>query len=387
MPMRMKCTIAYVVAIFLLCSACEKDVVILREVEYISYTDQEFEELSQVLNLPRYVHNYNGDNHLASDTRATLGRVLFYDKNLSEDHQISCASCHQQQLAFSDDVALSEGIFGRRTERNTLALGVFTSFVDKYGSEGHPGEEALFWDTRTLDVHSQITETMANELEMGLTQEEAEARLRGEDHYQILFAKAFPNGSVTSEGMLMALERFMQGMTTSNSKFDRFREALVTNNDGTVVDNVFTDSERQGFILFKTHCQSCHANSVQTNFGVTGKTFANNGLDAATLDDGRRAVTSLEEDEAVFKVPSLRNVELTGPYMHDGRFASLSEVIDFYSEGIQPHRNLDPLLRDQDGNPLRLDFTEQEKKSLIDFLKALTDMSELSHEKFSDPWL
>ena len=370
----------------LVVTSCTKDIVVGHSVTFVSYTDEEYDELTEVLDLPRYFDEYQAQRPRAAATKATLGRVLFYDANLSEDGTVSCASCHKQAYAFADNVALSKGIYGRQTDRNSLALGVFSSFAEHYGSNGHPGESALFWDTRAADVHSQIVETMANEKEMGMRMDEVIDRLQGERHYEILFDKAFGTTKVEKDHVLIALENFMQAMSTTNSKFDRAREGLLGANTG-ISQQVFNETEFKGFALFKTNCESCHASSVGTQFVPGGKQFANNGLDAVTTDMGRRKVTSVEDDDAVFKVPSLRNIALTAPYMHDGRFNTLEEVVNFYSEEIQAHPNLDPLLRNENGLPKKMQFTEEDKKALLEFLHTLTDMTELGHKKFSDPWL
>ncbi len=384
----MKQVLLIIACSVLIFSSCTEELIKEESINFISYSDEEYEELSELLDLPRYFDRYAGGTTLSSASKATLGRVLFYDKSLSEDNSVSCASCHKQELAFSDNKAQSDGIFGRKTDRNSLALGVFSSFADEYGSNGNPGATGLFWDTRAIDVHSQLVETIANEKEMGLTMNELLSKVRGKRHYEILFEKAFDTKKIEDHMVLSALENFMQAMTVDNSKFDRFQHSIRS---GNIQSSGATLSltESRGRSLFAKHCQACHGRQINLITGPVNhlRTMANNGLDAATTDMGRAKVTHLERDEAVFKVPSLRNVALTGPYMHDGRFGTLEEVIDFYSKGIQPHFNLDENLRDRDGNPLKLDFSPEDKKAVVAFLKTLTDVSEINKEKFSDPWL
>lgn len=365
--------------------SCEKEVDSLTEKpDFQFYTDAEYAALTQVLDLPSVLHQYKGDVALASDSRATLGRVLFYDKSLSKDGTISCASCHKQHHAFSDDIALSKGIYGRQTDRNSLALGVFSDFANTYGSDGHSGSEELFWDTRGASIHSQITETMANEKEMGMEPGEVVDALVGKRHYEILFTKAFGTPEIQHDLILSALERFMHGMTTDNSKYDRYQQTFTNSVSG---GQKLSSRELRGLSLFQSQCATCHQIPINGRLFSGHKTFANNGLDINPKDQGRRKITKLEEDAAAFKIPSLRNITQTAPYMHDGRFETLEEVLDFYNEGIQSHFNLDPKLKDHQGNPKRMNFTEEDKSAIIVFLDALTDMSELSHEKFSDPWL
>ena len=372
--------------------SCVKDIVTDTQIKYVKYSDQEYAELTSVLDLPRNFHNYSNDTRaFNSVTRATLGRVLFYDKNLSEDRSVSCASCHKQEKAFADDAAFSKGIFGRNTDRNSLALGVFESFSDEYGGNGSGGLGAfgngsgglssLFWDLRVTDVHSQIVETMANEKEMGMTTAEALDRIKGQRHYEILFEKAFQTTKMDGGKMLVALESFMMSMTAADSKFDKVHRGF----DETEPQEKFTAAEARGEHLFDAHCASCHGRTVGKS--AIGGQFANNGLDKVSADRGFGAIVQNENFDGVFKIPSLRNVALTGPYMHDGRFETLEEVIDFYSKDIQDHQNLHPMLRDELGHPLKLNLSEDDKDALLAFLNTLTDMSELGHEKFSDPWL
>ncbi len=374
-----------ILSVFIILVSCEKeDDSFAEKPDFQFYTDAEYAELAKVLDLPSVLHQYQGAVPLVSDSRATLGRVLFYDKSLSKDGTVSCASCHKQHLAFADDAALSTGIYGRKTDRNSLALGVFSDFAGTYGSDGHSGIESLFWDTRASDIHSQIIETMANDKEMGMDPSEVVDALVGKRHYEILFKKAFGNSEIQHDLVLSALERFMHGMTSDDSKYDRYQQNFV-NNRGTSQN--LTQVEQRGLFLFTNQCSSCHNIPINGILFSNAKKFTNNGLDLYPKDLGRRLVTQRDEDAAVFKIPSLRNITQTAPYMHDGRFETLEEVLDFYNEDIQPHFNLDPRLKDSKGDPKRLNFTDADKSALIAFLNTLTDMSEISHEKFSDPWL
>jgi cytochrome c peroxidase len=369
----------------ILLSSCVKDIVTDSSIRTIKYSDEEYDDLSEVLSLPRTFDNYISNGVFNSATRATLGRVLFYDKNLSKDGSVSCGSCHHQDLAFADNADLSTGIYGRKTDRNSLALGVFASFGNEYGSNGSPGEAILFWDLRVNNTQLQIESTMANEKEMGIQLKEVVDRIEGQRHYQILFDKAFETKKIEDHMVLTALENFMQSMSSSNSKFDQVQAGINHSNGASKV--FMTDKENIGHKIFAANCASCHGKAINLFTSHHGQTMANNGLERVSHDRGFGEVSGNEENDGMFKIPSLRNIALTGPYMHDGRFANLSDVIDFYSEGIQSHDNLNPELRDENGNARKFNFTDEEKEGLVAFLNTLTDMSELRHSKFSDPWL
>jgi cytochrome c peroxidase len=368
--------------------------------KFVSYTDEEYDVITSVLNLPNRVDDYEGgEGFVASSYMGTLGRVLFYDKQLSKDNSVSCASCHDQQHAFADPVDFSTGIYGRTTARNSIALGSFAAFNDEYGggSSGALGAplpgKPLFWDMRATSIHSQMEETIANENEMGMSLNEVSDRLKGQEHYEILFRKAFETETITAGRILDALETFMLSIKAENTKIE------MSLTDHNVVSIAFlmqhdltylNKEENHGLRLFISKCASCHQSSLGPKVDPLSNLhqlfFANNGLDMDYADKGRGDVTGISSDNGVFKIPSLRNITLTYPYMHDGRFNTLEEVIDFYSEGIQPHENLDHRLRNPDGSPKQFELDEEEKAALIAFLGTLTSMQQMSHLKFSDPW-
>ncbi|MBK8501633.1 MAG: hypothetical protein IPL46_05175 [Saprospiraceae bacterium] len=348
----------------ILLGSCAKDIVTERSIRTIKYSDEEYEDLSQLLSLPRDFDNYIANGVFNSATRATLGRVLFYDKNLSKDGTVSCGSCHHQDLAFADNAELSTGIYGRKTDRNSLALGVFRSFADEYGSNGRPGEASLFWDLRANSTQLQIESTMANEKEMGIQLEEVVSRIEGQRHYQILFDKAFETNKIEDHMVLTALENFMQSMSSGNSKFDQVAGINQFNGASQVF---MTDIENIGHKIFSANCASCHGKAINLFTSQQSQIMANNGLESESRDRGFGDVSGNEENDGMFKIPSLRNIALTGPYMHDGRFAKLSDVIDFYSEGIQSHKNLNTELRDENGHPRKFNFTDEDKEGLIAF--------------------
>lgn len=391
-------------AVLLLCAissllfSCTNDrIEPLRSVDFVEYTQGEYQTISKVLDLPVKFDQYNGrDGFLSAATKGTLGRVLFYDTQLSKDNSVSCASCHKQENAFADPVDFSEGIYGRLTDRNSIALGSFSSFADEYGDGGGSGAlnsgKPLFWDLRAESIHQQMTETIANDKEMGMQLSEIVDRLEDDEHYRILFRKAYGTSEISEGRILSALETFMLAMESHNSLFDRALDKFSqVSTDYLVASSLsyFTTEQNHGKTLFMTNCASCHmstlAPKVQTPFN--SETIAsNNGLDVLYSDKGLGSVTGSAHDMGKFKVPSLRNIRRTHPYMHDGRFETLEEVIEFYNEGVQPHHNLSNNLKGLDGAPIKMNFDEHDKESLIAFLETLDDMSEIGQSKFSDPW-
>src|SRR5688500_16594495 len=357
--------------------SCEADKV---SIKY--YSEEEYETLTASLNLPDNPFSYSTSfvpDH-RTDAVATLGRVLFYDKNLSKDNSVSCASCHKQNLAFADDVPFSQGIEGRSTARNSIALGVFRSFSE-YSND--PGT-TLFWDGRVDNLHDQMIETIANPNEMGMELHEIKEKIKDLEYYKILTLKAF-NTEVLSESLILfSLEGFMNSINSSRSKFDNAaRSSFIPEANW----DLLTDAENEGKQLFINHCQNCHSNGLEEISSFFNDIrSANNGLDLVYTDKGAGEFDNSPDALAIFKVPSLRNIELSAPYMHDGRFATLEDVIDFYSEGIQGHVNLHPFLK-ENGHPKRFNFTETEKEALIQFLKTLTDTKMVTEAKWSDPFI
>ena len=316
---------------------------------------------------------------------ATLGRVMFYDKNLSDDRAISCASCHQQSLAFADDAALSDGVNNRKTARNSLALGSVFNFAEYYGS---PNDNRIpfFWDNRAVSVQEQSRQTLANPDEMNMEMHQVVDRVKEQDYYKILIREAFGDSEVTEDRVLDAISEFVNSMSTYESKYDKeldkhYDNNFNLNNVGSVNFSGFTAQENLGKNIYVNQCGSCHG---RVN-GFPGQISANNGLDMDYDDNGISGITNSGADEGLFKVPTLRNIALTGPYMHDGRFATLEEVIDHYSSGIQDHPNLDPLLK-SGGQPKKFNFTAEEKEALIVFLNTFTDQNMLVDERYSDPF-
>jgi cytochrome c peroxidase len=303
------------------------------------------------------------DTNVTTDTGATLGRVLFYDTRLSANDTVSCASCHKQEKGFSDDAILSEGFQGGLTRRHSMGLA-----NARYYKNGR-----FFWDERAETLEDQVLMPIQDAVEMGMSLNTLVGILAATQEYPVLFNEAFGSPEVTEEKIARALAQFVRSMISYQSKFD---EGISIGWDN------LTDAEFWGAKRFISLCGSCHQGVLQNGAAAT-----NNGIDDITtdLDRGLNEVTGLEEDDGKFKIPSLRNIAVTAPYMHDGRMQTLSQVIDHYMTGVQPHANLDDRLKDG-GSPQNFPLSQKQKDELIDFLETLTDHELLTDEKFSDPF-
>ena len=323
------------------------------------------------------------------DAKATLGRVLFYDKKLSLNNTVSCASCHDQKAGFADPVDFSEGFKGQKTTRNSMALAnpVYNN--------------SFFWDSRTHDLESLILQPVADHIEMGMEElDKLNTKLANTTYYGDLFDEAYGSQNITSFKISEAISCFLNSMVSRDSKFD---EGVVANFQN------FTAQEMRGKEIFysaEAKCGTCHAGAnfsapdgnfnfemrfsqedLMNNpslFNVSaheyGETLgtANIGLDEVYADNGRR--------NGEFKIPSLRNIAVTGPYMHDGRFQTLDEVIDHYDQKIQPHNHLDDKFKSTASAIQNLGLSSSDKQALKAFLNTLTDNSLLTDEKFSNPF-
>lgn len=313
----------------LVLSSCRKDVI-----EKI--TPFEF-------NAPEYFPalQYNFVNNEVTKERFELGKRLFFDGILSSDNSISCASCHAQVHAFADhNVALSTGVDGRQGLRNSPSVANLA------------WSPSFMWDggVNHIEIFSVAPITDTNE--MNETMQNVINKLNADFTYVQQFKAAYYVDEVTDQAMLRALTVYMMMIVSDQSKFDKWKKGETS----------LTVQESTGRILFEQKCSSCHSGSLQTNY-----TYRNNGLDSEFTDLGRGRITQDVNDYGKFKVPSLRNVLLTYPYMHDGRFLTIREVLDHYDTGIQQSSTLDPLLTN--GIPM----TEEEKDALIAFLETLTD--------------
>ncbi len=307
-----------------------------------------------------------------TNSKVQLGRMLFYEKQLSSLNNQSCASCHNQVDAFSDINQFSEGSEGDFGDRQAMAVVNLA-----WNNNG------FFWDGRSPSLAHQSLQPIENPVEMAETHANVISKLNLLQAYKDQFKRAFGDENITAERMGEAMEQFMMTLVSNNSKYDKYLAGQTE----------LTDSEERGRELFFSDyneffpedsgadCEHCHG-----GFNFENDQYMNNGLDeeASFTDLGRYNVTELNEDKAKFKVTTLRNVELTSPYMHDGRFQTLEEVVDHYNEDIKVSSTLDPALLATTSTGLML--TEQDKMDLVNFLKTLTDEFFISNPKFSNPF-
>lgn len=300
---------------------------------------------------------YSFENNSLSEAGFRLGRRLFYDTKLSRDNTISCGSCHQDFAAFAHSGhALSHGIDGLFGTRNAPAL---------FNLNWHP---QLMWDGGINHIEVQALAPITNPVEMDETLTGVIAKLEKDALYKVQFSEAFGDSNITSQRLFKALTQFQGMLISNNSKYDR----VMQGNTGVS----FTPDEQKGYDLFTAKCSNCHTPPLFTDFS-----FRNNGLTVNTLlnDSGRAHITGNATDRFKFKVPSLRNIALSSPYMHDGRFQTLQECIDHYRKGIQLTQNLDIAL--QNG----ITLSDLEKEQLIAFLNTLSDYTFTRDPRFKDP--
>lgn len=311
---------------------------------------------------------------------ATLGRVLFYDKNLSLNRTTACASCHQQAKGFSDDNVHSIGFLSGTTRRHSMTL------IDaKYYQRGR-----FFWDERAATLEAQVLQPLQDATEMGLTLAQITERVSGQVYYNQLFINAFGTNTITTDRVSKALAQFVRSIESYQSKYDVGR-ALATSQ--VVNFSNFTAQENQGKALFFQSipnggggCIGCHTTEA---FVGSNNSPQNNGLDAtSTTDLGAGEVfTPVANFTGRFKTSTLRNIELTAPYMHDGRFATLDQVVEHYNSGIQNHPTLANALKTPQGTPIKLNFTTVQKAALVAFMKTLTDNTIATEPRWSNPFL
>lgn len=302
---------------------------------------------------------------------AELGRYLFYDPILSRDSNLSCASCHKQAYAFCDAPnTFSKGFNNALQTRNTLPL---------FNLAWHP---SFFWDGRAGSIESQVFHPIRSGTEMNMDWSTIQHRLMNSKTYPSMFRAAFGNQTIDSILVSKAIAQFERTLLSYNSKYDKVLHGETN----------FTKDEADGFEIMnemtRGDCLHCHT----TDSDPMGSTFefSNNGLDTATTansyrDAGRGAITNKSYDNGKFKIPSLRNVAVTAPYMHDGRFKTLEEVIDFYSVGVHAGINTDSKMEQAHIGGVHL--TEKDKRKVIAFLNTLTDSEFISNPAFSNPFV
>ena len=287
-----------------------------------------------------------------------LGKTLFYDPLLSRDTTISCGFCHQQFAGFGhSDHPLSHGIGGKFGPRNVPGL------------QNLGWDREFFWDGGVTSLDELPLSPIKNPVEMDMVFADALNRVQKSPKYPALFNAAFGSDTVTTARFLKAISQFLLTLVSADSRYDKY----VRKESG----GDLSADELAGLALFQQKCTACHATDL-----FTDKSYRNNGLPVGTVNDqGRYTITLNEADRLTFRVPSLRNVEKTFPYMHDGRFATLEQVIDHYRSGVASSPTLDPVLI-QNGK-LGIELTDTGKKQLVAFLKTLTDATFINNRAFS----
>lgn len=307
---------------------------------------------------------------------ATLGRVLFHDKRLSITNTVACATCHQQSHGFASPNRFDRGVLGIPLERNAMTL----------GNSRANGPRGWFSDMRVSRLQDVARTALLNTEEMGAKLPRVEDKLRAAGFYAPLFAAAFGSAEITGERVLLALEQYVESVITYRSRFDQV--CLPMDNSPVDCTAGFTAQELRGQEIFENNneisCTSCHQRWSMSNIW-----HANNGLDDVVTDPGIiDPVFRRDGSQGVFRAASLRNIARTAPYMHDGRFATLREVIDHYDHGVKPSANLDDFLGGRNTNMARhLNISDADKDALEAFLRTLTDDAALTDPKFSDPFL
>ena len=316
-------------------------------------------ELKIPSNFPSPV--YELSNNPLTEEGVALGKMLFYDARLSRTNTISCGFCHMQPSAFTHHGHdLSHGIDDKLGRRNSLPIQNLIFYT------------TFFWDGGVHNLDLVPLNAIGNEVEMDEEVDNIIAKLNAKAEYPTQFKNAFGTEEITTTRFLQALSQFMATMISANSRYDKY----IRGEENTLL----TGAELQGLEIFKQKCSSCHATDL-----FTDQSYRNNGFSSSTdleRDKGREEITLNETDRGKFKVPSLRNVEFSAPYMHNGKLQSLDAVMDFYSDGVHDSPTLDPLLK-QNGN-LGIQLTPAEKELIIQFLYTLTDHQYLNEAKFSE---
>lgn len=295
---------------------------------------------------------YTFENNPVTKDGFLLGRKLFYDPMLSRDGSVACGSCHLQATAFADGVQhpVSIGIDDRKGTRNAPAL-TNLAFVKEY-----------FWDGGVTHLDFVPINALTADFEMDSELPELITKLNANDAYRAAFKAAFGIDEITTPYMLYALSQFMVMMVSDQSAYDQHLRGETALNAELL----------EGMQIFESKCGDCHSGVLQSDY-----TYRNNGLDAHALDSGRTRITENHNDWGKFRVPSLRNIALTAPYMHDGRFKTLAEVLEHYRAGVEASATLDPLLAAGG-----IAMTDEEASKIINFLQTLTDQSIRADSRF-----
>jgi len=349
-------------ATVVLMSQCKKDTI---SPEPVKYDTTSYNLQTGAFPAPEFA-----DNAL-TNAGVLLGRMLFYEKMLSKNNTQSCASCHLQSHGFTDTARFSLGVEGVRGGRQAMSV-----FNTAWHTKG------FFWDGRSTLLRHQSLMPIQDPLEMNETLDNVVAKLNAKKEYKDQFLKAFGSNEINAQKTSLALEQFMNSIVSNHSKYDKFLAGIAT----------LSDDEERGRKLFFTEyneffpaqsgadCAHCHS-----GFNFSNNDYRNNGLDLASdiIDIGREKATQNPADKGKFKVTSLRNIALTPPYMHDGRFGTLEEVVEHYNSGIKLSPSLDPALQATISTGLRL--TAQNKADLVAFLNTLTDNTLATDSRYTDP--
>lgn len=309
---------------------------------------------------PAILTDNTPESNPTTDAGAALGRVLFYDTRLSVNDRVACASCHRQQFGFADTIRLSRGFRGGTTARHVMGLA-----NARFYQLGR-----FFWDERAASLEDQTLQPIQDKTEMGMTLDDLVLKVSVTSYYPPLFQAAFGTPEVTSDRISRALAQFVRSLVSSHSRFDDIFDA-----NGVPDLSKLTPVEREGRSLFvgAAGCAACHATNA-----VVSDAPHNTGLDATITDVGSVG--------GRFKAPSLRNIAIRPPYMHDGRFQTLEQVVEFYDTGVQANPGLDSRLRAPGQVPKRLNLTQAQRDALIAYLKTLTDETFLTAPRFASPF-
>ena len=354
--------LVYVFLLIVLIFSCRKDHVGYKATPYVLEIPSHFPDMIIPADNPMTIEGVE------------LGRFLFYEKKLSGDNTMSCASCHMPESSFSDPNQYSTGIDGIQGNRQSMAL------------INMGWENFFFWDGRKTTLEEQIIDPVINPIEMHESWKNAVSKLNLDMNYRNRFFRAFGEEGIDSVKAAKAIAQFIRTMISGQSKFDvmyKFENGITLNATEQTIFQTIDNEEWAGYDLFKSlngaDCFHCHNGPL-----MRVKKFSNNGLLPNSFNDlGRAAVTNNPEDNYKFKVPTLRNIALTAPYMHDGRFTTLEEVIEHYSSGIHMSPTIDPLIEFGSQGGVQLDA--QEKYLLKKFLLTLTDENFINNPNFKDP--
>lgn len=347
----------YIIFSFLLITSCSsKEEEIYTPVPYNLEIPQLFQDKLIAPIIP--------PDNLLTEEGVALGKKLFFDKILSGDGTQSCATCHNPKKAFTDNLQFSEGIAGISGNRNSMPLfNLAWNFDEKFA-----------WDGKDITLEKQALEPVSNPIELHSDWKKVAERLQNHPEYPTLFNQAFGTATIDSILVTKALAQFERTLISGDSKFDKFLRGETT----------LTPEEQNGFNVFMTEekgdCFHCHGS--ENNPLWTNNQFHNNGLDAIFTDLGLGAVTGDPADNGKFRTPSLRNLIYTAPYMHDGRFATLEEVINHYSEGLQNSSTIDPLMKSVNQGGVHL--SAKDKADLKAFLLTLSDINFINNPAFQE---